>query len=770
MRSGTIAFLCGILALQQFKALPEFYWLALICLILPLGFYYQHTGLKIVNGLILGFIWAWLNAGWILGQHLPEQMEGKDVAITGHIASIPIQKGRLWQFEFDVLQARFNDRPVSLPKHIRLSWYGRSPDLIAGDQWQFTVRLKRPHGFMNPGGFDYEQWLFTKRIRATGYVRSKEGYTLLASRKLDYPLQRLRQRLQSQLAAYLSEHPMQGVVSALTIGYRDAISQQQWAIFRQTGTNHLVAISGLHIGLVAGLVFMLVKWGWARLGRLPLRLAAPKAAALFAFLAAGVYAAMAGWSLPTQRALIMVAVVMLAVVYQRHVLPSYGLALALLLVLLHDPLAVLSPGFWLSFGAVALIFMGMQGKRNGIHWWDKWFRVQWIVGLGLLPLLLLFFQQSSLISPLANIIAVPVVSLLVVPVLLAGLLISGLSMSLGRSLIEFGATVLEYLTDLLAWMGQLTYATWNGVVPDTLILLLSVTGLLILMFAPIRTGRWLGMVCLLPLIFHQPDRPRQGEAFFTLLDVGQGLSAVIQTQNHSLVFDTGPRFSSKFDTGSAVLIPFLYSQQIETLDMLIVSHGDNDHIGGANSLLTRMPVKQVYTSARTLLDSNRGVSCRQGQEWQWDGVLFTMLHPREIDSGAKENNQSCVLYVRSRHGSVLLPGDIEKEAEHDLLEQYEGKLRADILVAPHHGSKTSSTEGFIRAVQPRYVLYPVGYRNRYHFPYRKVVARYQQADVLQHDTARNGAIGFRLEAGEDGLQPDFTRQSQQRYWHHKHIY
>lgn len=449
---------------------------------------------------------------------------------------------------------------------------------------------------------------------------------------------------------------------------------------------------------------------------------------------------------------------------------SYGLALALLLVLLYDPLAVLSPGFWLSFAAVGLIFLGMQGKRNGMQWWNKWFRVQWIVGLGLLPFLWLFFQQSSLIAPIANFIAVPVVSLLVVPVLLVGLLVGSVYEPVGSVLVEFGAAILDYLTAVLSGLGQLTYASWIGTVPASEVLLFSMMGVVVLLFAPLRTSRWLGGIFLLPLLFHPADRPGHGEAYFTLLDVGQGLSAVIQTRQHTLVFDTGPRYSDKFDTGRAVLIPFLHHRQVSEVDTLIVSHGDNDHIGGAASLLTGLPVKQVYSSAPSLLEENRALACVQGQHWQWDGVSFEILHPRVVVAAASENNQSCVLYVKTRQGSVLLPGDIEKQAERSLLKQFRDQLKADILIAPHHGSKTSSSRDFISAVDPDYVLFPVGYRNRYRFPYTQVVKRYQQAGVAQFDTARHGAISFKLGNAASPLQAKFYRQAQQRYWHHKAVY
>lgn len=767
MRSGTIAFLIGIVALQQFKELPESYYLLLVGVALLLHHFYPRPGSKLIIWLLMGFLWAWFNAFWVLGEHLTARLEGKDIQVEGHIASLPINKGRLWQFAFDLQQARYQGERVNLPKHIRLNWYGEPPALKVGDKWRLTVRLKQPHGFMNPGGFDYEKWLFARRIRATGYVRTREGYQLLDSRLSDYPVQRLRQYLYGRLQAWLPDHPLSGVITALSIGYREGISQQQWQVFRNTGTNHLVAISGLHIGLVAGMVFFLVNWVWARAGRLPLYLAAPRAAALMAFAAALIYATLAGWSLPTQRAMIMVAVVMSAVFMRRHVLPSHGLALALLLVLLHDPMAVLSPGFWLSFGAVAVIFLGMQGRRQGRHWWRKWLRIQWIVALGLLPLLIVFFQQASLVSPLANLVAVPLVSLLVVPLLLTGILLAAISSSAAQGLIGLSAWLLQYLLEFLSWLGQPAYATWAGALPHPGLLVIVLAGTGIFLFSPIRSNRWLGLVCLLPLAFPHAHRLQAGEAVFTLLDVGQGLAAVVQTRRHGLVFDTGPRFSHKFDTGKAVVIPFLRQQGIRQVDTLIVSHGDNDHIGGVDSLLQQVPVGTILTSAPRLLSAGRGHACQQGQHWQWDGVTFQVLHPSKGGLGQKENNQSCVLMVKSPHGSILLPGDIEKEAEAHLVGEYANHLKSDILVAAHHGSKTSSSSAFIAAVDPRYVLFPVGYRNRYRFPYYKVVKRFRQSGAAVYDTAKAGAIQIRLTGKNPLLIPQLSRQHLQRYWHHK---
>ncbi|MDH5444667.1 MAG: DNA internalization-related competence protein ComEC/Rec2 [Gammaproteobacteria bacterium] len=766
MQSGTIAFLFGILSLQAFKELPELHWLALICSVFFLNTINNSKYLRLLSWVLAGFIWAWLQAWLILDQHLPKSLVGKDVQVVGYIASLPTQRDRLTRFLFDINSASFKGKEVNLPKRVRLNWYGQTPELSVGDQWKLTVRLKQPHGFMNPGGFDYEKWLFSQRIRATGYVRSKSEVTHLTHDQWVYPLQRFRQHLQKKVEYLLPDSTVQGLVSALVLGHREHITQDQWQAYRQTGTNHLIAISGLHIGLVAGLVFFMVRWLWSRAGRLSLQLPTPIIAAILSFFCAAIYAALAGWSLPTQRALIMVAVVMLAIVFKRHILPRHGFSLALLLVLLHDPLSVLSPGFWLSFGAVGLIFLAMQGKKNGIAWWDRWFRIQWIVGLGLFPFLLLFFQQGSIISPVANFIAVPLVSLLIVPILLSGMLVSGISDMAGGFLLSQGAWLLEYLTLLLHELGNLSYASWSGSVSEIPQLLISIMGVLWLLFWPIKSARWLGLVFLLPMVFHQARSIDKGELIFTLLDVGQGLSAVVQTQNHTLVFDTGPKFSEQFDTGSAVVLPYLRHQGIKKLDILLISHGDNDHIGGFDSVVQEMPVRQVMSSAPSLIKHYAAIPCDRGTSWVWDNVSFQVLHPSVENLPEKENNQSCVLHIKGQGGSILLPGDIERKAEAQLLTTVKNSLLADILVAPHHGSKTSSSLKWLQAVQPQYVIFPVGYRNRYRFPYAEVVDRYRTLGAKLLSTARDGAIRFDLKNHGIIEQPERTRSLQKRYWHH----
>ncbi|MDH5777263.1 MAG: DNA internalization-related competence protein ComEC/Rec2 [Gammaproteobacteria bacterium] len=764
MRTGTLAFIAGIILLQNLSFLPSANWAFGLILLLPLLIYLPSWWLKLPIVFLSGFLWALFIAQSNLSHSLADELEGKDIQIEGHIASIPVQRERQWRFEFDVDRLWRGQDSFPTPGKVRLNWYGTREVLQVGDRWRLTVRLKKPSGFMNPGGFDFERWLFINDIRATGYVRTKFKPERLSSSWQDYPVQRVRQSILANLNEQLEDHAMGGIIAALAIGHRAEISPEQWRLFTQTGTNHLVAISGLHIGLVAGLIYFLCNWAWSRLGRLALVFASPRAAAIAAILGALIYAALAGWSLPTQRAFIMITVAMLSIVLQRSVAPGRTLALAMLLVLVYDPMAVLSPGLWLSFGAVAVILFGIVGHASSTHWWYKWGRVQWIVCLGLVPLLILFFQQASVISPLANFIAVPLVSLLVVPLILLGVGLMPLSMQAGTFLIELSATLLSVLEQLLVVLANLPFSTWVAPTPHWGLIALALLGITLLIAPRGWPLRWSGVILLAPMLFYQPDRPKQGEWRFSLLDVGQGLAAVIQTQNHSLVFDTGPRFSEFFDTGSAVVVPFLRQQGIQQLDTLVVSHGDNDHIGGAKSVLNQIPANRVLSSAKALL-AEGAEPCVAGQSWQWDGVDFMILSPVQVNHQKKENNQSCVLKISSPHGSVLLTGDIEAATEKELLNRYPKQLSANVLVAPHHGSKTSSSAKFVQAVHPNYVLFPVGYRNRYRFPHPKVVQRYQAIGSTMLSSTNSGAILFNFGANMEISPPTIWREQHRRYWH-----
>ncbi len=784
MRLGAIAFLCGILLFQQLAELPQVsstrlaLWVVLLLLAIVCAYFVAP--LRPLLFAVAGFHWALLQASLLLAGGLPADLEREDLLIQGAIASIPQQQGRRWRFLFDVERMQHNGQPLDeSPQRVRINWYGSAPLLNVGDRWQLTVRLKRPHGFMNPGGFDYEGWLFQQRIGATGYVRTSADNRLLSSDRLSYPVQRMRQSLADAITDQLEQPDFKGIVMALAIGERQAITQPQWEVLRKSGTIHLVAISGLHIGLVAGMVFFLAQWLWPRIASATLHWPAPRVAAVAGLLAATFYATLAGFTIPTQRALVMVAIVMLMLLLQRQRRFSDTIALALMIVLVIDPFVVMSTGFWLSFAAVAAIIFAMSGRMNRraatnrAHelWW-RWGRVHLIVAVALLPLLLMTFQQFPLLSPVANFIAVPWVSFCVVPLVLLGTAMTLLLPDVGAMLLNAASSALGWMWPLLESLAAQPQGLWQQHPPASWTLLPALIGVLLLLSPRGIPGRWLGTLWLLPLFLITPQRPADGEWWFTLLDVGQGLAAVVQTQKYTLIYDTGPRYSSSFDTGSAVVVPFLNSVGIDKVETLIIGHGDNDHMGGARSVIEQIEVKQIITSVPQKVSWQYGAQrCVKGQQWQRDGVLFEIVHPSS--DRFEGNDGSCVLRVSSLNGadkmraSLLLSGDIEAAAERALLSERQDKLPARVLVVPHHGSKSSSSAAFVAVVSPQYALFPVGHLNRYGFPHTTVTERYQQQGAEMLQTATAGAITVHFDGDGEITRVQRFRDLNRRYWHAK---
>lgn len=764
MVAGSLAYLFGVVLLYRVAELPSAALSLSLLSLPPLLLLHPRLRRWALPALlfVVGFNWAALDASQRLQPRLPAEAEGAPLEVSGVIDSLPQRDGRILRFVFAAEAASLLDgTAVVVPERLRISWYDEPPQPVRpGQRWHLRVKLKRPWSMRNPGGFDYERWLFAEGIGATGYVRSRGDNRLLDGDIGGYRVARLRQSLQQAIQEKLDGHAMRGMVTALAIGERSAISDEQWQVLMATGTNHLVAISGLHVGLVAGLLFALLRWGWRRCPRCCLLLPAPRAAALGAMGFALVYAALAGFSIPTQRALIMLAVVLGGVWLQRPLQRLRVLLLAVIVVVTLDPVSVLAAGFWLSFAAVAWILYGMGGRvaEQGV-WW-RWGRVQLLVAIGLLPLLLLFFQQGSLSAPLANILAVPWVSLLVVPLTLLGTLIVPWLPSVGGGLLHLAAMLLDWLWPYLQWL--------DGLVPVLPLaasgwtLCFAVPGLLWLLAPKGWPLRPAGLLLLLPLFVGQGSAPAPGNAAVTLLDVGQGLSAVVQTHNHVLVFDTGPRYPSGFNTGDAAVIPFLRQSGVRRIDTLMISHGGNDHSGGARALL------DVYRAERVLggLSSQEAgfavEPCRRGQQWRWDGVAFRVLHPPQGALSAAENDRSCVLAISAGGERLLLTADIEAAAEASLLNSDE-TLQADLLVAPHHGSKTSSTRAFVDAVGAGTVIFSVGYRNRYRFPHTEVVERYRHSGASLYRTDRGGALSFML--GKGRLEPRLFRVEAQQLWH-----
>ncbi|MBI4005668.1 MAG: DNA internalization-related competence protein ComEC/Rec2, partial [Gammaproteobacteria bacterium] len=630
-----------------------------------------------------------------------------------------------------------------------------------GQYWRLSVRLKRPYGFMNPAGFDYEGWLFQHRIRTLGYVLNTPDNTYLGKTRGRY-ISRSRYFLREKINNELDKNPYSGLIVALSLGDSSQIPKIQYKVLVNTGTNHLLAISGLHISLIAGLFYFLARKLWSIGGVFTLYLAAPRFAAIAAMAAATIYAILAGFSIPTQRSLIMLAVVMWALFNYRQYAFSHIISTALLLVLIADPFAAIAPGFWLSFGAIAVIAYGMSCRVSTDSIWWRWGRAQYLVSIGLLPVLLLWFQQYPILGILANLVAVPWVSLLVVPLALAGTVLINLSVSLGGFCLELGSEALGLLWPFLELVTHSDITLWHQSSPPLWALLASFAGVIILLQPQGLPARWTGLVWILPLLFPHKEGPANNELWFTLLDVGQGLSAVVQTRDHTLVYDTGAKFSTHFNAGSAVLIPYLRKAGVNHIDTLLISHGDNDHIGGAADLLSAFPDTPVLTSVPNMLNHPRMKQCHDGQAWKWDGIEFQVLHPDGKDNYS-DNNRSCVLKVSTGLYSILLSGDIEKETEYRLVKEYNSRLSVTVLIAPHHGSKTSSTPEFIDTIAPELVLFPVGYRNRYKFPNMDIIARYESRGIHMLDTARHGAILIKMNTS--GMSVTQYRQLARRFWH-----
>jgi len=743
----------------------------------------RWRALRLPAAAAVGFGWAHLWACGVLCEPFPEPLVRQDLTAIGRIASIPEDGTRATRFRFDIERLDHDGEPVAFDGRVRLTWYrqqarqedsGQPVDedvvrLRAGERWQFAVRLKPPHGFVNPGGFDYERWLFEQGVTATGYVRDEPVPVRLAAGPGRYWLARWRQGLRDRLVGVLGPGTPSALVRALVIGDRGGLSPAHWEVFARTGTSHLIAISGLHVGLVAGVVFLVTRWLWARAGNLALHLPAPRAGALAALAAALVYSGLAGFAVSTQRALVMLAVLLVAILAGRTLRPAAALMLALAAVLVVDPGSVLSYGFWLSFAAVAVLLYALARRlRPAVLPW-RWGHAQWAVALGLLPLLLFQFGTASLVAPAVNLIAVPLFGLVLPMVLIGTLLtlIGGWAMPL--QLVGQG---LELAYQGLAWIAATPWATVGLSARPSWVWLAAAAGVLLLLAPRGLPGRWLGLVMTLPLLLVRPPTPATGQAQIVLLDVGQGLAAVVRTASHTLVYDTGPSFPSGFNTGDAVIAPYLREVGVRRVDLLVASHADQDHAGGLRGLMVEIPVERVLSGEPDALNDwldpglqARVEPCRRGQRWVWDGVELSMLHPDR--SGYEGNDSSCVLRVRTGSASVLLTGDIAARVERALAEVPGQTIASSVLVAAHHGSATSTSAAFLDAVRPSLVLGSSGYANRFGFPAEAVRARVAARGIDWHDTADLGGIELSLMPSGEILGPIGYRQSADRLWRHQ---
>jgi competence protein ComEC len=731
----------------------------------------------------LGFAVTGGRAAQRLAAALPAALEGPEVAVTGVVASLPRVSLVGTRFVFEVESARLGDAAVRLPGLLSLGWYrgvdddallaGPAEELRAGQRWQFTVRLRRPHGTANPHGFDLELWLFEQGIGASGSVRARPG---APARKLaesaGHPVERLRQDVRDAILARVADPAAAGVLAALAIGDQAAIERDDWDLFRITGVAHLMSISGLHVTMFAWLAGALVRRLWRLQPRLLLACPAPLAARWAGLAAATAYSVLAGWGVPAQRTVAMIGiVVLLRSAGVRWPLPGVLLAAAVAVAAL-DPWALLQPGAWLSFVAVGLLVASEPVQAlptagaERVGWGPRLaaalragVRTQVVATVGLAPLSMLFFQQVSLVGFAANLVAIPLVTLLVAPLSLLGVLVPPL-WPLDGALTQ---GLMAFLRALAAW----PQATWTAAVAPPWALACGLAAALLAVLPLPWRLRLLALPLMLPVLAPPVPRPAPGQFELVAADIGQGTAALVRTANHLLVYDAGPRYSPEADAGARVLLPLLRARGEPRIDLLMLSHRDTDHVGGAASLLAELPVAALSSSLEAgqplLAQGPPHRRCDAGQAWDWDGVRFEVLHPAAADHGLgmKTNALSCVLRVQGATGSALLAGDIEALQQAALVRRSGPALASDVLLVPHHGSRTSSSAPFIEAVQPRLAVVQAGYRSRFGHPAPDIVARYAERGI---EVVRSDRCGAWTLAADGAASCE--RSVSRRYWHH----
>lgn len=745
----------------------------------------QRAGLGIFLSVAL---LAWGSTGMramlFQAQGLAPALEGRDVLVEGIVTSLPQTTDRGQRWLFTPTQAwdgadTTHAPAIQLPPLIALQHYQSRPTEASatklppsltvrpGERWRWTVRLQRPHGSRNPHGFDAELWWWQQGVQATGYVRAQPAPQRLGLTSHAW-LEQARDHVRQRLLAHAGPSRATGVVTALITGDQAAIAKADWQVFRTTGVAHLVSISGLHITMFAWLAVAVVGWIWRRSARLCLHWPAALTAAWAGLALALAYALFSGWGIPAQRTLLMLLTV--------TVLRSLGMAwpwprtwlLVLAVVVAWDPWALLQAGFWLSFVAVGILFMTDPGPRAAQapgRWWQPLWRLlreQVLIGLALAPLTVLLFGHISIVGFVANLWAIPWVTIVLTPLAMLGVL--------WPPIWTAATACAQALLTGLGWMAQWPGAVATFAQPPLGLGLLGMLGCAWLLVRWPGGMRWLGLSLVLPLLLWQPPRPKPGEFSLLALDIGQGSSLLLQTAQHALLVDAGPRWASG-DAGSQSIVPLLQALGVR-LNRVLLTHADSDHTGGALSVLAAQPQADLLGSGIAALADQAQrpwQPCARGQQWAWDGVHFSVLWPAPATVKAANhkntNAQSCVLLVRSAHGATaLLAGDLERAQEHALLALHAGQssdLQAHALVVAHHGSQTSTSAPWLAAVQPQVALIQSGWRNRFGHPAAAVVQRLTAAQARIFNTAQCGAIDWQSSRPD---QAQCQRQRQPRYW------
>ena len=745
----------------------------------------QHTVWVVLALAALGFGVTGLRAVVYQRGNLTPALEGRDVVVTGVVLGLAQHTQAGLRFRLDVESALLDGQTVVVPPRMDVGWYAgawssaptaaafnRQPgDVRAGERWRMVVRTKAPHGSQNPYGFDYELWLWEQGVQATGYVRTsaKDPVPVRVGQTWRHPVDWLRQLVRERIVSQVTDPQTSGVVTALVVGDQGAIERADWDVFRSTGVAHLVSISGLHITMFAWGAALLVAWLWRRSGRLCLMLPAPSAALAGGVVLAFAYAVFSGWGVPAQRTCLMLATVAaLRLSGVRWPWPTVWM-LACAVVVASDPWALLQPGFWLSFVAVGVLFASNIGaapadstRASGLkHHIFSNLRQQWVITLALAPLTLLLFGQVSLVGLAANALAIPWITLVVTPLAMLGVAVPALW--------TVAAGAVAWLMVWLQWLAHWPWATLSVAMPPLWAGVVGVLGGVVLVAPLPWRVRCMGLPLVLPVVLWHTLLPAPGEFELLAADVGQGTAVLVRTNAHALLYDAGPRYSLESDAGNRVVVPLL--RALDTpLDRLVLSHRDTDHVGGAPAILATQSQADVLSSIEhdhPLQALRPAQRCVAGQHWLWDGVAFDVLHPtaQDYDTPAKPNALSCVLRISNGHRSVLLAGDIEQPQEARLVKDG-ANIKADVLLVPHHGSKTSSSAAFLDAVAPQWASVQSGYRNRFGHPAGVVMARYQERGIAVVDSPHCGAFTWQSVGGLEN-EPSCQRLQAPHYWQHR---
>ena len=724
----SLSFLVGMSQLLWLPDLQTIFFIIIVPVFIMGCYFIFIKNIKpglILLGVSLGLAYA-VGFGLLAKSHQLSFIPENQITITGQVSSLPIIKNGKTRFSFKInnIAENFN------VKTLIVSWYNTEEIVKAGDFWQFELKLKPIHGYKNPGSFDYSKWLFRQGYDATATVK-KAKLVKDKSYNINSMINRLRASTARLIENNFQSPRVQALIKALTIGDKSQISYEDSQLFKDTGTAHLIAISGLHIGLIAflGVLF----------GRLVFLLFTQekfnryKFEAIFAIMFAMFYALLAGFSIPTMRALIMVVTFSIAYALKKNISRWQAWSMALLFVLLIDPMSVLDLGFWFSFGAVAALMFAFTGRKNNNNKLHSFVKAQLIILIGLMPLMVIVFGQINLLTPIANLLVLPLASLLLIPLMFAAFLVYLFSGSMGLylfSVVEKVSNVFFIILDYLQQFNFLTVSI-NSISMLSIIFLMFIT--FVLLLPKLFRWRYLSLLLLFPIYLNKPSKLIEGDFHVNVLDVGQGLSVVVKTKDHTLIYDTAAKYDTGFNLASTVVIPFLQSQGIKSIDKLILSHKDNDHAGGINELKEQYQEMQVYDVVGQYKD------CKKGLSWQWNKVNFEVLSPFNIKPYLG-NNSSCVLKIFSQHGSILLTGDIEDPVEYRLTHQKKNVVQSDVLLVPHHGSRTSSSKEFIKKVSPKIALNSSGYANQFNHPHPLIKKRYIDNKIKFYDTQDKGMI------------------------------